>query len=522
VSQGLLKSAAVVGGMAFLSRVLGLVRDIVIARVFGAGSSADAFFVAFKIPNFLRRLFAEGSFSQAFVPVMSVYRTRRAPMETQELVAATSGVLGGILLAVTALGTLAAPLLVLVFAPGFLTDGAKYDLTVQLMRLTFPYVLFISLTALAGSVLNSFGHFAVPAFTPVLLNLCLIGAALWLAPHMEEPVTALAWGVLIAGVTQLLFQLPFLRFIHMLPRPRWRRDHADVRRILGLMLPGIFGSSVTQINLLIDTLMASFLVSGSVSWLYYSDRLMEFPLGVFGIALATVILPRLSLHHAEASPVDYGRTLDWALRMVIVIGVPAAAGLFMLAGPLFATLFQYGEFRPQDVRMASSSLQAYAIGLLGFILVKVLAPAFYARQDTRTPVRIGMIAILANIVMNIGFVVPMVSWGVPAPHAGLALATTLAAFLNAGLLYRQLRSDDHYRPLPGWRRLLLQVGAATAVMLLVLGNLAVDPQDYFAWAWDKRVSHLLLLAVAGMIAYFACIRLFGLRWRQIAHPQESV
>jgi len=521
VSHSLLKSTAVVGGMTFLSRVLGLARDIVIARAFGAGSSADAFFVAFKIPNLLRRLFAEGSFSQAFVPVMSEYRARSTPVETRDLVAATSGMLGGILVLVTALGILAAPLLVLAFAPGFLADTAKYDLTVQLVRLTFPYILFISLTALAGSILNSFGRYAVPAFTPVLLNLCLIGATLWLAPRMKEPVAALAWGVLIAGIAQLLLQLPFLRIIRMLPHPRWRRDHAGVKRIMGLMLPGIFGSSVAQINLLIDTMMASFLASGSVSWLYYSDRLMEFPLGVFGIALATVILPRLSLQHAAAAHVEYERTLDWALRMVIVLGVPAAAGLFMLAGPLLVALFQYGEFHAHDARMATLSLQAYALGLLGFMLVKVLAPAFYARQDVRTPVRVGMVAVLANIVMSLAFAVPMVFWGVPAPHAGLALATTLAAFLNAGLLFWQIRRDDHYRPAPGWQRLLLQVGAATAVMLLVLGMLADDPLHWTGWMWERRVLHLLLLVTAGIAAYFASIRLFGLRWRHMAHPVEA-
>jgi putative peptidoglycan lipid II flippase len=519
--HGLLRSTAVVGGMTLLSRILGLARDIVIARVFGAGGAADAFFVAFRIPNLLRRLFAEGAFSQAFVPVLSEYRTRRTPEEARELVAVTSGVLGGILFAITALGVLVAPLLVLMFAPGFLGDAAKYDLTVQMVRLTFPYILFISLTALAGSILNSYGRFAVPAFTPVLLNLCLIGATLWLAPRMQEPVTALAWGVLIAGGVQLLFQLPFLRAIGLLPRPRWRRDHAGVRRILGLMLPGIFGSSVSQINLLIDTLVASFLVSGSVSWLYYSDRLMEFPLGVFGIALATVILPRLSVQHAAASPADYGRTLDWALRMVVVIGVPAAAGLFMMAGPMLATLFQYGEFTPHDARMAALSLQAYALGLLGFILVKVLAPAFYARQDVRTPVRIGVIAMLANIVMNIAFVVPMVLWDLPAPHAGLALATTLAAFLNAGLLFRVLRRDDSYRPAPGWQRLLLQVGAATAMMLLALGALADDPAQWADRGWDARVLHLALHMTAGMSAYFAGLWVLGLRWRHLAHTAGS-
>lgn len=518
MSRGLLRSTAVVGGMTLLSRILGLVRDIVIARVFGAGSGADAFFVAFKIPNFLRRLFAEGSFSQAFVPVLAGYRARNTAEETRELAAAAAGVLGGLLLVITVLGILAAPLLVLVFAPGFLADAAKYELTVQMVRLTFPYILFISLTALAGGILHSFGRFAVPAFTPALLNLCLIGATLWLAPHLQEPVTALAWGVLVAGVAQLLFQLPFLRRLRMLPRPRWRRDHPGVRRILGLMLPGIFGSSVVQINLLIDTLVASFLVTGSVSWLYYSDRLMEFPLGVFGIALATVLLPRLSGQHAAEAADEYARTLDWALRLVIVIGTPAAAGLFMLAGPLLAVMFQYGEFGPRDVDMAALSLRAYALGLLGFILVKVLAPAFFARQDAATPVRIGVVAMLANIVMNVAFVVPMVVWEIPAPHAGLALATTLAAFLNAGLLFARLYRRGWYRPAPGWRRLFLQVGVAAAAMTLVLALIGGDSAAWAGPDWQARVLRLALCVSAGAGMYFLVLRALGLCWRHVARP----
>ncbi|MBK9132332.1 MAG: murein biosynthesis integral membrane protein MurJ [Gammaproteobacteria bacterium] len=518
MSHGLLKSTAVVSGMTFLSRILGLIRDIVIARVFGAGTGADAFFVAFRIPNFLRRLFAEGSFSQAFVPVLAEYRVRHGAEEVRELAAAAAGILGGSLLVITALGILAAPLLVLVFAPGFLADAAKYDLTVQMVRLTFPYILFISLTALAGGILHSFGRFAVPAFTPALLNLCLIGATLWLAPRLEEPVTALAWGVLLAGIAQLVFQFPFLRAIRMLPRPRWRRDHPGVRRILGLMLPGIFGSSVGQINLLIDTLVASFLVTGSVSWLYYSERLMEFPLGVFGIALATVILPRLSGQHAADAPDDYARTLDWALRMVIVIGMPAAAALYVLAGPMLAALFQYGEFTTNDVRMAALSLQAYALGLLGFILVKVLAPAFYARQDAVTPVRVGVVAMLANIVMNIVFVAPMVVWNIPAPHAGLALATTLAAFLNAGLLFSRLHRKQWYRPAPGWRRLILQVAAAVSVMTLSLVLISGDDSTWAGQGWHDRVFRLALCTSTGLVVYVLGLWVLGLRWRHIAHP----
>lgn len=511
MGERLLKSTATVGGMTAISRVLGLVRDVVIARAFGAGVGADAFFVAFRIPNFLRRLFAEGAFSQAFVPVLSEYRTRREHAEVQSLVDATTGVLGGVLFAVTVIGVVAAPVLVMVFAPGFLQDELKYDLTVEMVRITFPYILFISLTALAGGILNSYGRFGVPAFTPVFLNLCMIGAVLWLAPRMEEPVTALAWGVFAAGMVQLAFQIPYLRRLRLVPRPRWRRDDEGVRRIARLMLPGIVGSSVAQINLLFDTLIASFLVTGSVSWLYYSDRLMEFPLGVFGIALATVILPRLSQQHVAASPEAFSRTLDWALRMVLVIGLPAATGLFVLAGPMLVTLFQYGEFGAADVRMAELSLMAYALGLLGFILVKVLAPGYYSRQDTRTPVRIAVIAMAANVVMNIAFVVPMVVWDIPGPHAGLALATTLAAFINAGLLFRGLRREAGLVLAPGWARLWGQVLVADVLMAGILWAGAGETSAWLRRGWDERALHLLMWVGAGALVYFAVLRLAGLR-----------
>ncbi|MFQ5488872.1 MAG: murein biosynthesis integral membrane protein MurJ, partial [Gammaproteobacteria bacterium] len=482
--------------MTGVSRVLGLVRDIVIARAFGAGLGADAFFVAFKIPNFLRRLFAEGAFSQAFVPVLSEYKTRREHAEVRRLVDNVVGVLGGILFLVTLAGVLAAPLLVMVFAPGFLQEAAKFDLTVEMIRVTFPYILFISLTALAGGILNSYGRFAVPAFTPALLNLCLIAAALWLAPRLAEPVTALAWGVFLAGVVQLLFQLPYLRGLGLLPRPHFSLRDEGVRRVARLMLPGIFGSSVAQINLLFDTLIASFLVTGSVSWLYFSDRLVEFPLGVFGIALATVILPTLSRRHADDAPEAFFATLDWALRLVMVMGVPAALALLVLAGPMLMTLFQYGAFDLNDVAMARLSLMAYAVGLLGFILVKVLAPGFYARQDTRTPVRVGVIAMLANMAMNVAFVVPMVVWELPGPHAGLALATSLSAFLNAGLLLHLLRRDAGYRPAPGWTRLLIQILVASAAMAALLWFAAGDAEQWAARSWYERAGFLALLVLA--------------------------
>lgn len=514
MSEKLVKSTALVGVMTLVSRILGFARDMVVARLFGASMGADAFFVAFKIPNLMRRLFAEGSFSQAFVPVLSEYKTQRSHDEVKRLTDDVAGTLGAILLLITVIGVVAAPLLIYVFAPGFTDEGDKHDLAAAMLRLTFPYVLFISLTALAGSILNTYGRFGVPAFTPVLLNLCLIACALWLAPLLEEPVMALAWGVFIAGIVQLLFQLPFLRMLRLLPRPRWGVASEGVRRIMKLMAPALFGSSVVQLNLLINTIIASFLVTGSVSWLYYSDRLVEFPLGMLGVALATVILPHLSQQHASASPREFSRTLDWALRWVMIVGTPATVGLFMLAGPLLTTLFQYGAFSTHDAEMATRSLMAYAIGLQGFILVKVLAPGFFARQDVGTPVRIGVVTVVANLIFNLILVWPLA-------HVGLALATTLSAFVNAGLLYVLLRRQGIYTPEAGWRRLMLQILAANAVMAALLWWGASDMAEWYGWSGGERVKELLLWVGAGMAAYLLTLLLTGVKLRTLWHSGQS-
>ena len=508
MSKALLKSTGVVSAMTFISRILGFVRDMMYAQLFGAGAGMDAFFVAFRIPNFLRRLFAEGAFSQAFVPVFSEYKTCRSQEELQALVDQVTGTLGGILFLVTAVGVFAAPLLVWIFAPGFSEDQAKFDLTATMLRITFPYLLFISLTACAGGILNSYGRFAVPALTPVLLNLCMIGAALWLAPYLEQPVIGLAWGVFVAGLTQLLFQLPYLKGLKLLPRPRWGWRSAGVQKILRLMLPGIFGSSVAQINLLFDTLLASFLVTGSVSWLYYSDRLVEFPLGLFGVALGTVILPALSQKHAAAATDSFSRTLDWALRWALLIGVPATVSLILLGGPLLATLFRYGEFGADDVRMATRSLIAFALGLLAFMLIKVLAPGFYARQDTRTPVRIGVLAMIINSGLALVLIFPLA-------HAGLALATTLSAYLNASLLFMLLRRQGVYQPAPGWPRFLAQLGFANLLLGLLLWYGAGELTAWLEAGLWERVLHLTWLIVGGGAVYLTGIILAGIRPRHL-------
>lgn len=515
LSRKLLKSTAVVGVMTLLSRIMGFVRDVVLARVFGADAATDAFFVAFKIPNFLRRLFAEGSFSQAFVPVFTDYKENRERSDLKLLVDQVAGTFGVFLFVLTVIGVVAAPILIMIFGPGFIDEPRKYDLAVEMLRLTYPYLFFIALTAFSGGILNAMGHFAAPAFTPVFLNICLIGAALWLAPMMDEPVVALAWGVFVAGAVQLLFQVPFLWRAGLLPRPRLAWKAEGVQRIYKLMLPAIFGSSVVQLNLLLDTLIASLLVTGSISWLYYSDRLVEFPLGVFGIALATVILPKLSRDHAHQSAKTFSQTLDWALKLVIVIGTPATVGLITLSGPLITTLFFGGQFSEFDVRMSQLSLMAYSLGLLGFILVKVLAPGFFAREDTKTPVKIGIQATILKMGLNVVFVVPLVMVNFEGTHVGLAAATAVSAFLNAGLLYWTLRKQGVYRLGAGWWGLVLQVLLAAAAMAAFLLWFVPALEMWYGWTFWQRMGHLLMWVGLGMLVYFITLLIFGLRPRSL-------
>ncbi len=503
--------------MTFLSRILGLARDVIFALMFGASGGTDAFFVAFKIPNFMRRLFAEGAFSQAFVPVFSEYRETRSREDLVDLVNHVAGTLGGILLLLSSIGVAAAPLLVMLFAPGFWDEPLRYQLTADMLRITFPYIFFIALTAFAGGILNSYNQFAVPAFTPVLLNLCLIGAALWLSPLFDQPVVALAWGVALAGVTQLAFQLPFLLKLGLLPKPRLRNNHDGVRQITRLMIPAIVGSSVAQINLLFDTIIASFLVAGSVSWLYYSDRLVEFPLGVFGVALATVILPSLSRHHARQTAEEFNRTLDWALKLVLLIVIPASAGLVLMAGPLLATLFNYGAFDLHDAEMSRMSLMAYALGLPAFVVIKVLAPGYYARQDTRTPVKIAIRAMIANMFLNVLFVVPMVMWQIEGPHTGLALATSASAYMNATMLYLGLRRQSIFTPLAGWAAISLRILLATSVMVAFLWHFSPELVRWNLWSIEERIPLLLGFVALAMVLYLLTLLITGFRPRHVRH-----
>jgi putative peptidoglycan lipid II flippase len=509
-------SIAKVGGNTLLSRILGFLRDLVVARLFGADAATDAFFVAFRIPNAMRRLFAEGAFSMALVPVLHEYKVREGQTALKAFVDDAAGTLAAALLIVSTLGILLAPALVLLFAPGFVQDPEQWGLAAELLRLTFPYVLFISLTAFAGGILNTYERFGVPAFTPVLLNLSLIGCALFLAPLMERPILALAWGVLIAGIAQLAFQLPFLARLGLLPRPRYNRNHPGVRRMLRLMGPAILGSSAGQINLLLGTLIASFLATGSISWLYYADRLLEFPLGILGAALGTVILPRLAQRHGAGNPEAFSRTLDWALRWVFLIGVPAAVGLAALAGPIVAALFYSsgggggtgGAFGSRDVHMTSLSLAAYAAGLLGFLGIRVLAPAYYARQEMRAPVRAALVAVAINAVLSLALMAPL-------GHVGLALATSVAAFANAALLLWGLLRDGSYHPTSGWRLLAGQTFAAALAMGLVLRLGGGDLARWIAMGAGQRVAQLLLWILAGAAVYVGVLLVTGVRPRQL-------
>lgn len=504
--SGLMRSGLVVSAMTMLSRVMGLVRDVVVATLLGASDGADAFFVAFKIPNFLRRLFAEGAFNQAFVPVLSEYSTQRSKQEIRELLNAVAGSLTAMLALITALAMLGAPWLIWVFAPGFGSDPEKLAMTADMLRLTFPYLLLISLTAFSGSVLNTWNRFAVPAFTPVLLNLSLIGAALLLTPLMAEPAMALAWGVLIAGAAQLAFQVPFLLRLGLLPTPWPNFAHEGVKRILKLMAPALFGVSVSQINLLLDTVLASLLTAGSVSWLYYSDRLVELPLGVFGVAIGTVILPALSKRHAAQSTAHFAAMLDWGVRVVLLLGVPAALALSVLAEPFLITLFHYGAMTDNDIQMAAMSLRAYAFGLVAFMLIKVLAPGFFARQDTKTPVKVGIIAMLANMVFNL-----MLIW--PLAHAGLALATALSAFLNAGLLGYLLYRQGVLVFQPGWGRYAVQLVGGSALMAIALYFVSPNWLLWLDFSLWQRVFWTAGLVLLGGGIYFAWLSALGLRLR---------
>lgn len=514
VNKNLVKSTSVIISMTLISRVFGFLRDMAMAAIFGTGAAFDAFTMAFRIPNFMRRLFAEGSFSQAFVPVLAEYQKQKSKEDIQNFINAVTGTLGIALIIVTIIGIIAAPFIVHIFAPGFQSGTPRYDLSVTMLRITFPYLFLISLTAMSGAILNTYSRFWVAAFTPVFLNIVMIAAAFWLSPAFSQPIIGLAWGVFVAGVVQLIFQWPFLRQLKLLPRPTINFKDPGVRRVLKLMVPALFGVSVGQFNLLMDSVFASLLMVGSVSWLFYSDRLMEFPLGVFGVAISTVILPHLSRHHASQSEASFSLTIDWALRAVLLVGVPSGVAFAVISGPLLSTLFQHGEFNAHSVEMARLSLSAFAVGIAPFMVVKVLASGFYAKQDMRTPVRVGVVAMVTNTLLNL-----VLMW--PLAHAGIAMATSLAAIVNCSLLFYLLRKKGVYQPRAGWGVFSARLFFSNAVMGAWLWIMAGELQIWLNARTLWRYEHLLFLIVSSMVLYFVALWLSGLRPRDLLVPHEK-
>ncbi len=502
--QSLLRSTSLVSIMTLFSRLVGFARDMLIAQLFGVQAGVDAFFVAFRIPNLMRRLFAEGAFSQAFVPVLAEYQQTRTLDEVRTFIARITGQLSLVLTMVTVVGVLAAPIIVFIFAPGFGEHSTRSLLAIEMLRLTFPFLMLVSLTALAGSVLNTYGYFGVPAFTPVILNICMILAALYLSPYFAQPIVSLAWGVLIAGIVQLFFQLPFLYHRRLFVRPRLFWADSGVRRVLKLMVPALFGVSIAQINLMVDSIFASFLQVGSVTWLYYTDRLTDFPLGVFGVAIATVILPHLSRQHAEQSKEQFSQALDWGLRSLLLIAVPSALGLVLFSLPLIASCFAYGKFTIFDLLQTQKSLMALASGVPAFMMVKVLASGFYARQDIKTPVKVGALAMVINSLLCLLLIFPLA-------HAGLALASAVAGYVNCATLLFLLIRRDIYHPSRGWRKFILQLAFANSVIAIYLCWAVGSLEHWIELAMLARLSYLLLHVAVAVGIYLLCLGLVGIR-----------
>ncbi|MFH7408866.1 murein biosynthesis integral membrane protein MurJ [Acinetobacter variabilis] len=511
--MALWRSTVIVSAMTMLSRVLGLVRDVVLLNVFGAGKDFDTFVVAFRIPNFFRRLFAEGAFSQAFIPVLTEYKTSRTHAEVQILISRVFGCLATFMTTLTMIAIIAAPVIMYIYAPGFHGDEAKFALATDMFRLTIPYLLFMSLTAFASSILNSYGSFSTPAFAPVLLNIAMIAGALWLTPFMAEPIMALGWAVVIAGILQLAIQIPELWRKNLLIPPKVDFKHEGVDRIMKLMLPALFGVSVTQINLLLNTVWASFMQDGSVSWLYSAERMTELPLGLIGVAIGTVILPSLSTQHTEKNPEKFRGMMDWAAKVIVLVGLPASIALFMLSTPIIQALFERGQFTFEDTQMTALALQCMSGGVIAFMLIKVFAPGFYAQQDTRTPVRVGLMAVAANAILNVIFIgfFKLIHW--EAEHMALALASTGSAMVNAGLLYFYLHQRNIFRFGAHWKKIFLQFMFANVVMIAALAYaLSWYNGDVSQW---MCVLEVLILCVVGVVAYLAALVAAGFRPRHI-------
>jgi putative peptidoglycan lipid II flippase len=502
--QSLLRSTSLVSFMTLLSRIMGFARDMVMASMFGAHAGMDAFYVAFRIPNFMRRLFAEGAFSQAFVPVLAEYQKTKTDAEVHGFLARIAGSLITALTLVTIIGVIAAPIIIFIFAPGFGHDAGRATLASEMLRLTFPYLMLISLTAMAGAVLNTYGYFGVPALTPILLNICMILAAVYISPNMSPPALGLAYGVLIAGFAQLLFQIPFLYKRNLLVKPAFVWSDPGVKKVLKLMVPALFGVSIAQINLMVDTIFASFLQVGSVTWLYYTDRLTDFPLGVFGVAIATVILPHLSRRHAEQSDKQFSEALDWGIRILLLLGIPAGLGLAIFSMPLIASSFAYGEFSATDLIQTQKSLITLAFGVPAFMMVKILASGFYARQDIRTPVRVGIIAMVVNTLLCAIFIWPLA-------HAGLTLASAIAGYVNCGILLGLLMHRKIYQPRAGWLKFTGQLLIANALMGLYLMYMCGSITNWLNLTLTTRLPTLLAHVFVAVLIYLGSLRLTGIQ-----------
>lgn len=508
--MSLLKSAATVSGLTLVSRITGVVRDMLIARYFGATAATDAFYVAFRLPNMLRRLFAEGAFQQAFVPMLADVKAGSDAERTGGFINHVFTLLALAVFAASVLGVLIAPLLVWAIAAGLAKDPAAFDLAVMLTRFMFPYIAFMALVALAASVLNTWRHFAVPAVTPVLLNLSFIGFTVGVAPHLAQPVWALAMAVIVGGVCQLATQYAALRRLGIRVRPAGVSESLgdkDVRRVLKLMVPALFGVGVAQLSVLINTNIASHLTQGAVTWLNYADRLMEFPTALLGVALGTVLLPGLSAAFAKGNTERYNALLDKGLRLVVLVGVPAAVGLWLTADALVAFLFQGRNFTGHDVHQTAIATMGYAVGLIGLIAMKIVGPAFYARKDIRTPVRVALATLVLVQLINL-VSVPLFG------HAGLALSVGLGSVFNAATLLVLLRRRAIYTPQAGWIGYLFKVALATAVMGAALWGCQLSV-DWTAIAWGRRALGVLLMVAFAAVLYFAQMFLMGWRLRDI-------
>ena len=507
MSKKLAQSTFVFSMITLLVRVSGFIRDVVFAQYFGSTAAFDAFVVAFRIPNFFRRMFGEGAFSQAFIPVLAEYHEQYGHAPTKAFINRIAGMLSFILLIVVIAAEILAPFIVIIFAPGFVQDSAKVLLTTQILRIVFPYLLFISITAFLGSILNTFGRFAIPAFTPFVLNLSMIVATLGWVHYFNPPIMAVAVGVFVGGILQILIQLPTLKKLKLFPRIQFSFKDEGVRRVFKLMVPALFGVSVAQISLLIDNFFASFLPVGSISWLYYANRLIFFPLGVVGVAIATVILPQLSREHVRKSFDSFSKTLDWAIKCILVISLPAMIGLWKLAGPILTVLFYHGKFTANDVLMTTRSLIAFAIGLPAFMAIKILTSGFYSKQNIKTPVKIAAIAVIVNALLNGILIFPL-------KHAGLALSTSIAAFVNAGLLFYFLLKYKIYRPGIPWKNFLTKLLIASAIMWTALHLLTPNIQFWLTADLFKSIEWLVGLIVLSFFSFLLVLFLLKVRWHQ--------